>query len=187
MKKLFFFCLVSLAVALASCDDHWKVYDTSEFTIEFPGIAHDTVTMEGDYAGVRSYFEPVKGSLDSNVYYSVSMYTLPDSASELGDDLKGFFQSDVKVYAYYIGGILADSGTAVKSGTTPGWEFKVFLAGNSGVATIRKFAYGKHLYTLLVVTENNKLDNTAIRRFMDSFKLKPAGSSKQSAADSLHK
>ena len=176
MKNSFYKFLAPLFFLLlfTSCGSDWKVYETSEFTIEFPGTAHDTVTMEGGAAGAKSYYEPVEGALDSNMYYSVSMYSLPDSISIVKDNMRELFQVDANIYAWSIGGSLTDSGRVVKSGDVEGMEFKVNVAGNRGVSTVRKFAVGKHLYTLLVVTENGKLENHAIRRFMDSFKLKKA-------------
>ena len=162
-----------LPLFFSSCSaGDWRVYETSEFSIEFPGVAQDTVSMVGEFAGGRTYFEPVQGSLDSNLYYSVSLYTLPDSLSTMGNEINDLFKNDVRIYAYGIGGILADSGRVVKSGKIEGKEFKVVLEGNQGISTIRKFAIGKHLYTLLVVTENMKLNNSKIERFMNSFKFK---------------
>ncbi len=158
---------------LTSCGaGDWKVYETSEFSVQFPGIARDTVSMEGEYAGSRSFYEPVPGSLDSNMYYAVSMYSLPDTISLVKENMKDLFETDVQVYAWSIGGTLTDTGRVVKSGEIVGREYKVIIAGNRGISTIRKFAIGKHLYTLLVVTENMKLENHEIRQFMESFKLK---------------
>lgn len=162
-----------LIVLLGSCSvGDWKVYETSEFSIEFPGPAKDTVTVEGNTAGVRAYFEPVTGALDSNLYYSVSLYSLPDSIELVKDEMDRLFKTDAQIYAWSIGGELADSGRVVKSGGIEGREYKVTIEGNRGISTVRKFAVGKHLYTLLVVTENMKLSNHEIRKFLDSFKLK---------------
>ncbi|MBI3511142.1 MAG: hypothetical protein HY064_10800 [Bacteroidetes bacterium] len=170
-RKTFFSSIVFLFL-LASCREEWKIYDAKEFTIEFPGLAKDTATLNGDLAGLRTYYDPGPKSLDSNLYYAVSVYTLPDSADKLGNDLDEFFRADVKIYAYTMGGVLADSGRAVKSGKIEGREYKVFLTHQAGTVTIRKFARGKHLYTLLVITSEMCLDNSQIARFMDSFKLK---------------
>src|SRR5665213_2744944 len=137
----------------------WRIYQTSEFTIEFPGNASDTVTLVGNTASAKTYFEPAPGSLDSNLYYSISLYSLPDSLTILGNDLNAFFKMDAKIYAWGIDGVLADSGRVVKSGNVNGMEFKVFLPNSQGITTVRKFAIGKHLYTLLVVTENMKINN----------------------------
>lgn len=171
LRCLLLFLFGTMLVACGGPGD-WQVYNAKEFTIEFPGPAKDTATIEGKLAGVKTFYEPVEGSLDSNLYYSVSMYTLSDSIAELGENLPDFFAADAQIFAWSVGGILSDSGRVVKSGKTEGREFKIVLAENVGVATIRKFAYNKHLYTLLVVTENMRLENTEIRRFMDSFKLK---------------
>jgi hypothetical protein len=173
LLPLFFLLLFS------SCGADWQVYETSEFSIEFPGIVRDTVTMEGAYAGSKSYYEPVEGALDSNVYYAVSMYSLPDSISIVKENMRELFEMDANIYAWSIGGSLTDTGRVVKSGDVEGMEYKVTIAGNSGVSTIRKFAVGRHLYTLLVVTENGKLENHAIRKFMDSFKLKKTAGTKK--------
>lgn len=170
MKK--FLLLPFFLALIISCESDWKNYQTSEFSIEFPGDARDTATMEGKFAGARSFYEPPDGSLDSNIYYAVSVYSLPDSMAVLGNRLNDFLNTDVQIYAWEIGGTLSDSGHVVKSGNVEGREYKVFLESNKGVSTIRKFAVGKHLYTLLVVTENMKLNNHEIEKFMDSFKLK---------------
>jgi hypothetical protein len=173
MKNIKFLLLLFLLPLLPSCSmGDWRVYETSEFSIEFPGVVRDTVTMEGIYAGSKSYYEPIAGALDSNMYYSISMYSLPDSISVVQDNIRDLFDTDVKVYAWSIGGELTDTGRVVKSGDVEGREYKVIIAGNRGIVTVRKFAVGRHLYTLLVVTENQKLENHAIRRFMESFKLK---------------
>ena len=174
IKNLKIFLISTFLIAfLSSCGfGDWKVYDTSEFSIEFPGVVRDTVTTFNNIAGVKYYFEPVQGALDSNMYYSVSMYSLPDSIGIVKENIVQLFKADVKNYANSIGGVLADSGRTVKSGDVEGREFKVTIAGNCGIVTVRKFALGKHLYTLLVVTENMKLNNHVIRKFMDSFKLK---------------
>ncbi|CAN5910414.1 hypothetical protein BH11BAC7_BH11BAC7_00310 [soil metagenome] len=167
-----------LLLFLSSCGaGDWRVYETSEFSIEFPGVARDTATIEGMYAGSRSYYEPIQGSLDSNMYYSVSLYSLPDSISTL-KDMHRLFDTDVQIYAWSIGGDLTDTGRVVKSGVVEGKEYKVTIAGNRGISTVRKFAMGRHLYTLLVVTDNSKLENHAISRFMESFKLKTAAPKK---------
>ena len=158
---------------LSSCGPgDWRVYETSEFSIEFPGVARDTASIEGMYAGSKSYYEPIPGSLDSNLYYSVSLYSLPDSISIVKDNMRRLFETDVQIYAWSIGGDLTDTGRVVKSGNVEGMEYKVTIAGNRGISTVRKFATGRHLYTLLVVTDNAKLENNAIRKFMESFKLK---------------
>lgn len=167
LLSLFFLLLLS------SCGGgDWRVYETSEFSIEFPGAPHDTVTVEGAYAGSKSYYEPAPNSLDSNLYYAISMYSLPDSISLVKENMSQLFETDVQVYAWSIGGTLADTGAVVKSGDVEGREYKVIIAGNRGVSTVRKFAVGRHLYTLLVVTENMKLKNHEINYFMESFKLK---------------
>jgi hypothetical protein len=168
-----FLWLLFLLPLFSSCGaGDWQVYETSEFSIEFPGTVRDTVTMEGMYAGSKSYYEPVPGSLDSNVYYSVSMYSLPDSISVVKENMRDLFDTDVNIYAWSIGGAVSDTGRVVKSGNVEGVEYKVTIEGNRGVSTVRKFAVGRHLYTLLVVTESMKLENHAIEKFMESFKLK---------------
>jgi hypothetical protein len=174
VRRSYFFSVAGLFLLLlfSSCGNDWQVYETSEFTIEFPGPVRDTVSMTGKFAGSKSYYEPIEGALDSNLYYSVSMYSLPDSIANMKDEIRGLFKMDATIYAWSIGGSLTDTGRVVKSGDVEGMEYKVTIAGNSGVSTLRKFAVGRHLYTLLVVTENGKLENHAIRKFMDSFKLK---------------
>ena len=100
------------------------------------------------------------------------MYSLPDSVSLTKENKAQFFETVMQIDAWSIGGTLADTGIVVKSGDVEGREYKVIVAGNRGVSTVRKFVLGKHLYTLLVVTENTKLNNHAIEYFMESFKLK---------------
>lgn len=171
LRNLLFFGLTMLL--LHSCGmGGWRVVDGAEFTVEFPGEPKDTATMQGKISGGKLFYEPVEGGLDSNLYYAVSFYTLPDSAKLLGEQLNDMLYTDAQIYAWGIGAILADSGKVVKSGITEGREYKVLLSQNAGVTTIRKFAYGKRLYTLTVITDNRNLDNSSIRRFMESFKLK---------------
>lgn len=172
LSKLFVFvCAIAF---FSGCEGPgtWQVYESKEFSVEFPGPARDTATIENGLAGAKTFYEPVAGNLDSNMYYSVSMYTLTDSIVELGEQLDDLMRTDVQIYAWSIGGTFSDTGRVVTSGKTKGMEFKVVLADNVGVATIRKFPYNRHLYTLLVLTDNMRLNNTSIRRFMDSFKLK---------------
>jgi hypothetical protein len=167
---LFFSCLF----LLSSCGraGKWRVYETSEFSIEFPGSAQDTVVIAGGAVTAKSYFLPIGGVLDSNLYYSVSLYSFPDSILFTKGELTKLFKSDTEVYAWSINGTFADSGRVVKSGGIEGMEYKIIIDGSSGISTIRKFVLGKHLYTLTVVTENKKLKNSSIKRFLDSFKLK---------------
>jgi hypothetical protein len=176
MKNIIYkFLPLFILLLLASCGaGDWKVYETSEFSIEFPGVAHDTVTMVGNTPESESYYEPAANSLDSNMYYSVSLYSLPDSISTVKEDMFRLFATDVQIYAWSMGGTLVDTGHVVKSGDVEGREYQVIIAGNRGISTVRKFAIGKHLYTLRVVTENTKLRNHEIKYFMESFKLKPA-------------
>lgn len=165
-------CFV-LMLLLSSCaGGGWRVVDAEEFTIEFPGQPLDTATMTGNASGAKLYYEPVQGGIDSNIYYAVSTYALPDSAELMGDLLDDILLKDAEIYAWSMGAIVVDSGKVVMSNQTEGREYKIFLASNAGVVTMRKFAKGKNLYTLIVVTGNEALDNTMIYRFLDSFKLK---------------
>ena len=165
--------LLLFIALLAGCSSGgWRVVDGEEFSVEFPGQPKDTATMAGEYSGAKLYYEPVEGGIDSNIYYAVSMYTLPDSAELMGDFLDEMLLKDAEIYAWSMGAFLADSGKVVKSNGTEGREYKIFLAQNAGIVTMRKYVKGKHLYTLLVVTDNSALDNRDIYRFMDSFRLK---------------
>lgn len=165
-------CLV-LALLFASCaNGGWRVVEGDEFTIEFPGIPTDTATAYENAAGAKLFYQPKKGGIDSNIYYAVSMYTLADSAEVLGEELNAFLLKDAEIYAWSMGAFLVDSGKVVMSNSYEGREYKVFLAENAGIVTMRKFVKGKHLYTLIVITGNYALNNTSIRRFLDSFKLK---------------
>jgi|GEM_PF-954547 hypothetical protein len=150
----------------------WRVVEGDEFTIEFPGIPVDTATSVGETSGARLYFIPVEESIDSNAYYSVSVYALPDSASILGDQLDDMFLKDAEIYAWSMGAIVVDSGNVVQSGAYEGREYTIFMARNAGVIKMRKFAKGKNLYTLIVITQNGYMDNDDVFRFMNSFKLK---------------
>lgn len=162
-----------MVLVLAGCSaGGWRVVDGDEFTIEFPGIPIDTVTAVGDAAGAKLYYIPAEEGLDSNAYYSVSVYSLPDSATILGSQLDDLLMKDAEIYAWSMGAFLTDSGKVVKSGAYEGREFTIFLAQNAGVVKVRKFAKGKNLYTLLVITQNAYMDNSDVFRFMDSFKLK---------------
>jgi hypothetical protein len=171
MKKLFPLLFV-IALFVACASGGWRVVSGDEFSVEFPGEPKDTATMEGDYSGAKLYFQPVEGGIDSNVYYSVSMYTLPDSAEQMGELLDEMLLKDAEIYAWAIGAIVTDSGKVVKSGNVEGREYKIFLARNAGVVTMRKYAKGKHLYTLMVITGNEFLENSLIYRFLNSFKFK---------------
>lgn len=165
--------LVLFMALFAGCSSGgWRVVDGEEFSVEFPGQPKDTATMSGEYSGAKLYYEPVEGGIDSNIYYAVSMYTLPDSAELMGDFLDEMLLKDAEIYAWSMGAFLADSGKVVNSNGTEGREYKIFLAQNAGIVTMRKYVKGKHLYTLLVVTGNDALDNRDIYRFMDSFRLK---------------
>ena len=165
-------CFVFLLFLAGCASGGWRVIDAEEFTVEFPGQPIDTVTGDMENAGTRLYYEPVEAGIDSNVYYAVSVYNLPDSAEILGDLLESIMMKDAEIYAWSMGAIVVDSGKVVKSNTVEGREYKVFLGQNAGVVTMRKFGKGLHLYTLLVVTGNYALDNTQIYHFLDSFRLK---------------
>lgn len=171
MKHLLSCFIVPLL--LAGCaSGGWRVIDDEEFTIEFPGLPTDTATSVGDVAGAKLFYQPREGGIDSNVYYSVSVYALPDSGEIMGDMLDDLLLKDAEIYAWSIGAILVDSGKVVLSNGVEGREYKIFLAQNAGIVTMRKFVKGEHLYTLMVITGNYALNNTAIYRFLDSFKLK---------------
>lgn len=171
MKKvLSFFAMMMMFAGCAT--GGWRVVEGDEFTIEFPGQPTDTATAVGDYSGAKLYYQPVEGGIDSNIYYAVSMYTLPDSGEVMGDQLDEMFLKDAEIYAWSMGAFLADSGKVVKSNTYEGREYKIFLASNAGIVTMRKFVKGKHLYTLVVITGNEALENKLIYKFLDSFKLK---------------
>ncbi len=166
-------CLTFVVLLAAGCmSGGWRVVEDEEFTIEFPGIPVDTVTAVGETAGAKMYFIPVDGGLDSNAYYAVSVYELNDSASILGDQLDDMLLKDAEIYAWSMGAFLTDSGRVVTSGTYEGREYTIFLAENAGVLKMRKFAKGKNLYTLVVITRNAYMDNRDVFRFLDSFKLK---------------
>jgi hypothetical protein len=171
--KIALACLTVALLCVVGCSSGgWRVVDGDEFSIEFPGIPIDTATMVGETAGARLYFIPVDGGLDSNAYYAVSFYTLPDSANLLGDQLDDVFLKDAEIYAWSMGAFLADSGKVVMSGTYEGREYTIGMAQNAGIIKMRKFAKGKHLYTLIVITQNAYMDNKDVFYFLDSFKLK---------------
>jgi hypothetical protein len=170
MRSVFIIVLIAF---LAGCSGGgWRVVDGGEFTIEFPGIPIDTATAVDDTYGARLYFIPAEDGLDSNAYYSVSVYSLPDSASILGEHLDEVLMKDAEIYAWSMGAFLADSGKVVKSGNYEGREYTILMAQNAGVIKMRKFAKGIQLYTLMVITQNAYMDNQDVFRFLDSFKLK---------------
>ncbi|HLG03916.1 MAG TPA: hypothetical protein VI731_10005 [Bacteroidia bacterium] len=154
-----------------SCREKWVVYAADEFTIEFPEAPGDTATISERTVNVKVFYEPETGSGDSNLYYSLSVYSLSDSIAILGDDLKDFFKKDVQIFAWSIGAGFEDTGRVVTSGKTQGREYTVVMADNT-VATVRKFAYGKNLYTLMVITGGCCYDNSQQRKYFESFKLK---------------
>lgn len=171
MRRIFF--VIALVIFLGGCSGGgWRVVDGGEFTVEFPGIPIDTATAVDDAAGARLYFIPAEDGLDSNAYYSVSVYSLPDSISILGEHLDDVLMKDAEIYAWSMGAFLADSGRVVKSGSYEGREYTIFMAQNAGVIKMRKFAKGIHLYTLMVITQNAYIDNQDVFKFLDSFKLK---------------
>lgn len=165
--------LLAMVLFLGACaSGGWRVINDEEFTIEFPGIPLDTATAVADASGAKLYYIPAEQGLDSNAYYSVSVYTLPDSVALLGDELGDVLLKDAEIYAWSMGAFLTDSGSVVKSGNYEGREFTIFLDQNAGVVKMRKFPKGKNLYTLLVITQNAYMDNADVYRFMNSFKLK---------------
>jgi hypothetical protein len=172
MKRVLAVLSFALIFGYGCMGGGWRVVEDEEFTIEFPGIPVDTVTAVGETAGAKMYFIPVEGGLDSNAYYAVSVYALNDSASILGDQLDDLLLKDAEIYAWSMGAFLTDSGRVVKSGNYEGREYTIFLAENAGVLKMRKFAKGKNLYTLVVITQNAYIDNRDVYRFLDSFKLK---------------
>ena len=172
MKKILACLTFVMLLAMGCSSGGWRVVDGEEFSIEFPGVPIDTATAVGEAAGARLYFIPAEEGLDSNAYYAVSLYTLPDSVSILGDQLDEMLMKDAEIYAWSMGAFVTDSGKVVKSGNTEGREYTIFMAQNAGVIKMRKFAKGKHLYTLVVITQNAYMDNKDVFKFLDSFKLK---------------
>lgn len=165
-------CLALLLVLGGCASGGWRVVEGEEFFVEFPGPPIDTATAVGDASGAKLYYIPVEGGIDSNVYYAVSVYSLDDSAEVMGEFLDDLMLKDAQIYAWSMGAILTDSGKVVKSGDYSGFEYTIFLAQNAGVLKMRKFAKGRHLYTLVVITGNETLENRDIYKFLDSFKLK---------------
>jgi hypothetical protein len=172
MMKYIISCLVVTLLLLGCSSGGWRVVDGGDFTIEFPGVPVDTATATSDVSGARLYFIPADGGLDSNAYYAVSVYALPDSIEQLGEQLGAILMKDAEIYAWSMGAFLTDSGSVVKSGTHEGREFTIFMSQNAGVIKMRKFAKGNQLYTLIVITQNAYMDNKDVFRFLDSFKLK---------------
>ncbi len=172
MRTLFIPALFLLL--LASCGHGgWVVFETDAWTAEFPAPPKDTATMEGNISGIKIYYEPPQGHLDSNVYYSVSQYTMNDTTSELAPHLEKLFRADVQVFAWGVGSGFVDTIVRpVKAGAGNGFEYRVTVGDNAGIARIRKFAWGKRIYTVMVLTENSRLINTQADRFLNSFKLK---------------
>ena len=175
MRKYYFIIplLLFLAPFFHSCSgDDWKTSEHASFTVKFPGTPKDTVTQDGQFTGSKIFYEPGDGSLDSNLYYAVSWYELPDSLSSLGNKTNDVLRTDVQIYAWSIDGNLLNDGQPVKNDDTQGMEYKVTLSGNAGMATVRKYILGKQLYTLIVLTDNDHLNNGSIGHFMNSFHLK---------------
>jgi hypothetical protein len=165
-----FFVAVFL-VMTSACSDGWSELDGPEFFVRFPGPPRDTATMQGNLAGVRVFYEPGMESIDENLYYAVSVYSLPYDLTVL-NNLKEAMTADAKIYAWSMGGELAGEGKPVKSGTIDGYEYKVIMPSNTGTVTLRKFGLGHRMFTLIVITDNVHFDNPALKKFMDSFVLK---------------
>lgn len=175
MMKWLFAAACSALFLLSSCDSSggWRVFDSAAYTVEFPGVPSDTATMEGDLSGVKLFYQPAENGLDSNVYYSVAQYTLADSLTGLADYYERLFRTDVQIFAWGINGILADSvGKPVVAGKVRGFEYRVLLDQNAGIARIRKFALGRRIYTVMVLTDNAHIANQQANRFLNSFRLK---------------
>ncbi|MGL5889848.1 MAG: hypothetical protein ACRC3B_08180 [Bacteroidia bacterium] len=164
------------AFLLASCGGAgWNTYETDTWSVEFPGTPKDSASVAGDASSVKVFYEPQENKLDSNVYYSVSNYTMKDSLNQLASYYEKLFHGDVQVYAWGIGGILADSvGKPVKAGNISGYEYRVIIGENAGLARIRKFALGRRVYTVLVLTENAYIANVQADYFLNSFRFKVA-------------
>jgi hypothetical protein len=173
MKKVFFF-LIGFSLLQESCsDDGWKVVSTDDYTIAFPITPQDTAVFDDSLPGIRLFVQMDERSIDSNRYYSFTQYTMKDSLSSLDEYHERLFHSDVQIFAWSINGTLADSvGKPVQAGQVTGYEYRVLLDANAGIARIRKFAQFKHLYTLMVLTDNKHIANLQADKFLNSFQMK---------------
>jgi hypothetical protein len=173
MLKKILPAVVFLFLLTACGNAGWDVFETDTWSVEFPGTPKDTASIDGDVSSVKVFYEPKENKLDSNVYYSVSNYNMKDSLVQLASYHEKLFHTDVQIYAWGIGGILADSvGKPVKAGTISGYEYRVIIGENAGLARIRKFAFGRRVYTVLVLTENAYIANKQADYFLNSFRFK---------------
>lgn len=159
---------------LAACSNAgWDTYETDTWSVEFPGTPKDTASIDGEASSVKVFYEPIENKFDSNIYYSVSNFSMKDSLAQLASYHEKLFHTDVQIYAWGIGGILADSiGKPVKAGTILGYEYRVIMGENTGLVRIRKFAFGRRIYTVLVLTEDTYIANKQADYFLNSFRFK---------------
>lgn len=174
MRKLMTFVFTCAVLGILSCGtDGWKVVETDDFTISFPLTPVDTALFDDSIPGFRLFLEMDERGIDSNRYYSLTQYTMPDSLSDLGDYHEHLFRNDVQVFAWSINGVLADTiGKPIVAGQVKGYEYRILLDQNAGIARIRKFAQHRKLYSLMVLTDNIHIANKQADKFLNSFRLK---------------
>lgn len=169
MNRFVVVCICALL--LAGCGGAgWSRQGNVNFSAEFPGAARDTSTIEGSLYTFRFFYEPPNAT-DANAYYDVSECSMPDSLENFGKNLNAYMKADAQVYAWSIDGTLSGEGTPVTNGALKGFEYVIKMPDDIGEVKLRKFAVGKKMYTLKVITPKEHLNNPDIKRFMGSFRV----------------
>jgi hypothetical protein len=173
LKKITF--LLCFAALLAACSpwDEVKV-EKGGYAIEFPGPPVDTSQIEGLSLAHKMYYKEMPGA--KNSYYSVTYIDIPSvmDSSKLIDVCewaRASYQYDMILFSRMVGGNLHNDSVIISMAGLPAREFKVDFGDQSGTVTVRKLCSGKRIYTIMVITRANALNNESIKKFFDSFRL----------------
>jgi hypothetical protein len=155
----------------------WIVLNKTDFSIEFPVMpVADTQTVNtalGDMVMyMYNYDASASGREDDNFFYSLitSVYPGKEISSDNTPILEGFFRGSVDGAVTNVKGKLLSEKNIELNGY-PGRDVKVDYGNGAATINLRMYLVKNKMYMLQTITKTNKDGNSAISRFLNSFRL----------------
>lgn len=175
MKNSLLVLLLSIALNCFS-QDTWISIPCEKYYILMPGKP-DTSTVEKYLAGYGRYSVHRKVFVDSIYSYGLSVTEYPlsfgidsqDSTQFIDSGFDGAISSQVKV----LKGTYPSEIKKISLNGFPGREYVIEVKSTNTLITSRMYLVNNKLYSLMVGTTKENSDNTYIKKFLDSFLLKP--------------